>query len=426
MKVIQFHLPKEFYEFVECHADDDPSKLRLEWHGHDPGFDIDFAVIQIECRRKFRHKLPSLVSEREFLFPSVVAGEQSTNEVVSRYHVSLIDSPISSVIDMTAGLGVDAISFARMGLEVEAVEIENFKEECLRHNASILGLKNLRTVSGDSTELYRSANFKAGTVVFIDPHRRDTAGGRVFGLKDCLPDVTELLPNWRGENIRVYLKLSPMLDIDRTIKDLPGVTRIWAVCYKGECKEILVEVDLADKSRDSMEQEGNHGPLITSVDLDDNGIISEFSCSHEFSKVQAPILRDSEEIEAGHYLYVPSAGMMKLGAWGAICARFPGLMKLSGSTPLFTSMWYYRSFPGRVLRIESTLGSSDLKKMKGMQMNVIARNFPLTADQLRKKAAVKDGGPLWLVGAKTGIKARPSLFLCNSELESKREKNLMV
>lgn len=421
MKDIRFPLSDEFWKFVSEHSADDPSRLRLEWHGRQADFDVDFAITQIECRQKFGKKLPSFLACDRFVFPSVLAGEQATNEFVARFHASLLGEECRQIIDCTAGLGIDAITFARTGRRVMAIELDLLKQQCLLANASTLDLKNLRALCADSTVLFSSGGFEPGTTVFIDPHRRDSAGGRAYGLRDCKPDVTLMLPRWEKEKVTVYLKLSPMLDVDMVLKQLDHVATLWAVCYKGECKEVLVKVDLGKEGVNERQEkltkdrnEGNTDTNLIAVDLNDDGIVNEFECSREFAKVPAPVLGSVSEIEPGHYLYIPSAGIMKIGTYGAVCARFPGLMKLAASTPLFTSMWYYRSFPGRVVRIDAMVSSSDLKKMKGERMTVIARNYPLTAAQLRKKAALKEGDSHYLIGAGIGAHAKPTLLKCTA------------
>ena len=415
MNETPFPLPEEFYEFIKSHANEDPTRLRLEFHSKPMSFDVEFAITQIECRRKFAKKLPSLVADPHFVFPSVVAGEQSTNEFVAKFHVGLIGdddaAKPANVIDMTAGLGVDAISFAIAGHSVMAIELDLLKQQCLLHNAKSLELTDLRSVCADSTHLFATPTFDSGDIIFIDPHRRDAKGSRVYGLKDCLPDVTEMLPCWAGSKARVFLKLSPMLDIEQTLRDLPNAKNVWVVCFKGECKEVLVETALDGQISDAPTD--SHEVMLTAVDLNESGEVSEFTCSYEFSRIATPCITDKTEIEPGNYLYIPSAGVMKLGAWGALCARFPGLYKLSASTPLFVSSWIYRTFPGKVLTIDRFLGSSDLKRMKGEPMTVISRNYPLTADQIRKKVALKEGEDRTLVGCRIGSSATPTLMVCS-------------
>ncbi len=396
-------LTEEFFDYVRRNKMADPARLRLESHGKHFDFNVDLAITQIECRRKFSRKLSYFTDNKRFVFPSVVAGEQSTNEYVARYHTTLLEDT-SELIDMTSGLGIDSMSFAKAGCRVTAIEIDEFKAACLKWNSEAMGLSDMRVVCGDSVEIIEEI-LKEGETVFIDPHRRDSGGGRVYGLKDCLPDVRSLLPLWRGKHSKVWLKLSPMLDIEQTVRELPGTVRISAVCFKGECKEILVYWD-----HDSSVNENDIE--LSAVDIDEHGIISDFRCTREFARVPAPVVSEPAEIEPGHYLYIPSAGMMKLGAWGAVCAKFPGLLKFSSSTPLFTSMWYYRTFPGRVLMIDSFPGSSELKKLKGERINVAVRNYPMTAEQLCRKTGIISGGENWLIGAKAGAKSRPVLMFC--------------
>ena len=84
--------------------------------------------------------------------------------------------------------------------------------------------------------------------------------------------------------------------------------------------------------------------------------------------------------------------MMKFGQWGALTSRFPGLLKLDANSHLFTSMWLYRGFPGKVSVIESIPDRSQLKAMRGEKINVSARNYPLQPAEIKKKYALKDGG----------------------------------
>jgi hypothetical protein len=67
---------------------------------------------------------------------------------------------------------------------------------------------------------------------------------------------------------------------------------------------------------------------------------------------------------------------------------------------------YVVDFPGRVWEILET----NIRKTKGIGANVMTRNYPMTADQLRKKLKVKDSDTHTIIGARLGDK--PTLFLC--------------
>ena len=46
-------------------------------------------------------------------------------------------------------------------------------------------------------------------LIFLDPARRDSHGGKVFRLEDCTPNVVELLPTLLAHGKQLMIKLSP-------------------------------------------------------------------------------------------------------------------------------------------------------------------------------------------------------------------------
>ena len=78
-------------------------------------------------------------------------------------------------------------------------------------------------------------------LIFLDPARRDSYGGKVFRLEDCTPNVVELLPALLTHGKRIMIKLSPMLDITQAVTTLSQVTwDIYVVAIKNEVKEVLL------------------------------------------------------------------------------------------------------------------------------------------------------------------------------------------
>ena len=108
--------------YVERNSGADTARLMLK---SEPGlpFSKALAVMQIECRRRARGKIPELLAHREFVFPKPISAEQCTHELVARLHASLL-SGAGSVLDMTMGLGVDAYYVSRRVGSVTAIELE--------------------------------------------------------------------------------------------------------------------------------------------------------------------------------------------------------------------------------------------------------------------------------------------------------------
>jgi hypothetical protein len=62
--------------------------------------------------------------------------------------------------------------------------------------------------------------------------------------------------------------------------------------------------------------------------------------------------------------------------------------------------------PGRVFRVHQ----ASKEELKGLrQANVICRNYPLSAEGLKKQLKVKDGGETYVIGTRIGTK--PVIFL---------------
>lgn len=105
------------------------------------------------------------------------------------------------------------------------------------------------------------------------------------------------------------------------------------------------------------------------------------------------------------YIYEPNAAIIKSGAFKLVGARY-GLYKMGPNTHLYMGKDYVVDFPGRVWEILKT----NIRETKGIGANVMTRNYPMTADQLRKKLKVKDSDTHTIIGARLGDK--PTLFLC--------------
>jgi len=381
---------REMIEFIRRHRYDDLSVLLLKYGDKEAdGFRYADAVTQIVCRRKAAKKIPWFIGHDDFMFPDIVSSEQCTDEKVAKFHARLVGAD-ERVLDMTAGLGIDSMAIAGHCRSVTAIELDKNKADCLRHNSKILGLTNFEVTNADSVEWLRDSAEHFDTI-FIDPSRRKNSGERTYALKDCEPDITSEAEMILSHCERVIVKASPMLDISQTLKDLTYINRIFTVCRSGECKELLAEL-----------RHGGSDIVIIASDIDEGIEISvtpaELNNSHGVSYLSG------EDVTEGWYLYEPNAALMKLGCWSAICRMFPAMIKAGRNTHLFFSREAYPDFPGRILKIARILDKRGRKDIKGARFNVAVRNFPLSADGLRRKLQLKDGGKDFIYGIGCGEK----------------------
>lgn len=374
-------ITESFFTFIEQHATDDTVALRLKMSGKKDTLDfpLDFALIQIEARQKTRRKMPTFVANREFLFPSLLAAEQASNEAVARFHASLTE-PGTSLLDITGGLGIDDMTFAMRGIHVTSCEIEDFKCDVLRHNSLVMGTaKNLDVICADSVSYILNSE-KYYDVIFADPARRGTTGNRVHALADCEPNIMDCMQDILRRTHRLIVKSSPLLDLTFIRNTIEDLKHIYVICFKGECKEVLIEIS-----------GGSHFEGTTVVDLDMNGFISLFDSAPNHTEISPASNADTKAPDRFSYLYEPNAGIMKTGDWNGLALRFPDLNKADANTHIFLSDTLHLQFPGRIMKIERALDKKSLKALKGEKANVTTRNYPLTAQQLSSKYGITPG-----------------------------------
>lgn len=391
MPIAHFH--EEFWQWIAEHSSDDPVKLRLassRWH--QPW--ISEAINQVQRRQRASKKLPQLTSNPRTFISTDLSVEQCTSEALARYHASLI-SEGDSVVDLTSGLGIDAMALARRARRVTAIERDPVMAEALDYNASVLSIDNLRVVCDDCANWLKSQLAQPDPTIydvcFIDPARRGDNGQRVYGLSDCQPDVLKLLPDISRICRRLIVKMSPMLDIYATHRELQSARRIIALGTTTECKELIADVDFS-----CVMEPGTIA--IEAVTLRPDGTKSTFSLTRVEESESNSIIAMPQ---VGQSLYIPYPAVMKAGGMRTLSSRY-GLAKPAANTQLFYGSGEIADFPGvRLSVIEvSPYASSVIKRLSRRYpvAMVSERNMGISADALRRKLAIRDGGDTRIIG----------------------------
>ncbi len=390
----------ELFEFIDKFKNCDPLSLKLKYGKHDFNFSLDFAILQISLRRHCSKKIPSFLKNHRFLFPDKISSEQSTDEKVAKYHASLVNKN-SKVIDMTSGLGIDAMTFAIVGASVTAIELNKDKSRILKHNTELLNLNDqLKVVCADSIEYTKDISERFD-LVFIDPARRDTDNKRTYSFQDCEPDVVKNLQQLFSLSDRILIKASPLLDISQIKRELSDVKKIHIVVKGGECKEVLVEVE-----KNSV-YEG-----VKLVEISNDGEFrTDLFTPDELTDNAAPIAEEPE-LHDNYFLYEPNAGLMKLNSSGALCKRYSGMKKVSPNTSLYVAETLYEDFPGKIFSNLVVIQKRDVAGLKNLPLNVAVRNYPLSAAELKKKLKTKEGSNDFIFGFRMGKQESPLLLRC--------------
>jgi len=380
-----FEITDDIIKWIEEHRNDDTTKLRLSCRKKDDASVYEFAIMQIECRKKTAKKLHSTLQSSHFVFPTTLSAEQCTSDNLAEFHATLINEG-ETILDMTAGLGIDAFHLAQKAKRITAIDLNEDVAQALSINANALGITNFTGVNADSIEYLKNSTEHFDTI-FIDPARRGDGGKRLFALADCQPNVMEFLDLIKQHCNKLIVKASPMLDATQVLRELPETTNLYAIGTRQECKEIVAVVDFKNP-QDS--------PTLHCITMDDETFDFSFTLDNEISSTN-----NFGEIKEGMYLYEPYPAIMKLQPFKLISQQFNAI-KLHQHTHLYASTEVIADFPGDCHKIERIypFSSRTIKEVVKdyPRANVAVRNFILSADELRKRLKIKDDNKYRLYG----------------------------
>lgn len=365
-------LNPDIQKFINTNIDKNRSKLALQ---KNPFPEVEWISIlnQMEAKSKSKDKLPHWFNTKNILFPSKISVEQTSSEKTASYKSEIVSG--ESLIDLTGGFGVDDFYFAKKMKKVTHCEINPELSLIVKHNFEQLQVQNINCHSGDSLEILAQLHTKFDWI-YIDPSRRNDAKGKVFMLKDCLPNVPEHLDFLFKYSDRILIKTAPLLDIKAGLSELKNVKSIHIVALDNEVKELLWE----------LHQDFSGKPTIKTVNIGKEKCDTFEFVLDENSKNPMYGLPEN-------YLYEPNSAIMKSGGFDEV-SIFYKLKKLHKHSHLYTNSEII-AFLGRVFKIENSF-QYHKKEMKifldGKQFNITTRNFPETVESIRKKWKIKEGG----------------------------------
>ena len=378
---------REILAFAREHKGEDTARLLLGASRY-PGIDMQAAVQQIEGLRTAREKWPSLLECEDFLYPPRLNREQSSSEATARYKATLLSS--SRIADLTGGMGIDTLAFAKVADHVDYVEHDPALCAFMERNLQALSIANVTVHCTDS--LVWLAGQESYDLIYIDPARRGVAGRRVTAFEDCTPDLLQHLDLLRSRCRRLLVKASPMIDITLATTQLGTVAEVHIVALHGECKELLFLCD----SRHSGE------PTIHCVDIKDLKDFNDFPFIRSEETAASAVYCD----RVGRYLYDPHAALRKGGCFRLLGQRY-GLPLLAANTHLYTSPTLISDFPGRTFEVlqEVVLDRKAIKKaLPDGRAHVVTRNFPAEAAVLQRRLGLTEGGDLFVIATTVGTR----------------------
>ncbi|HSD08470.1 THUMP-like domain-containing protein [Flavobacterium sp.] len=365
-------LDPKIQEFINLNIGTSVSKLALQ---KNPFPEVEWISIlnQIVAKSKAKDKLPTWFSTSNIIYPTKVSVEQTSSEATAMYKASIVSG--ENLIDLTGGFGVDDFYFSKKIKNIVHCEINHDLSHIVKHNLDQLNNSFITCYCGDSYEILQKLDTKWDWI-YIDPSRRSDTKGKVFMLKDCLPNVPENLDFYFENTNSILIKTAPILDISAGIDELKSIKAIHIVALENEVKELLWELN----------KDYQGSILIKTVNiLKDRTETFDFNLDENQSQPSYSLPQK--------YLYEPNSAIMKSGGFDEV-GLFYKLNKLHKHSHLYTSDELI-SFPGRVFEIENCFpySKNEMKHfLENQKANVTTRNFSESVENIRKKWKIKEGG----------------------------------
>lgn len=383
-------LNPEIQEFITINLKTEIAKLALK---KNPFENIDYSQIinQIVSKEKARVKLPTWFQTKNIIFPPKISIEQTSSEITAQYKSTITSG--NSLIDLSGGFGVDDYYFSKKIAQVYHCEINTELSKIVKHNCNALQTENITCINSNSTDFLQNSK-ETFDWIYVDPSRRNDIKGKVFMLKDCEPNIQELLPLYFSKSNNILIKTAPILDIQAGLSELQCVKKIHIVAINNEVKELLWEL------------ENNYQG---SVNIKAINIEKGIKISHETILDE---LYNATYSNPKKYLYEPNSAVLKGGNFNSISQMY-SCEKLHQHSHLFTSDNVI-DFPGRkfIIQKELLFQKKELKEnIIGQKMNISTRNFPIKVEEIKKKYKIKDGGLVYTFFT-TNLQNQKIILIC--------------
>ncbi|MCA4781247.1 RsmD family RNA methyltransferase [Empedobacter stercoris] len=367
-------LTQEFQDYLKIIEQEDFKSIGLKKSLFDGISSAEIAQ-QLKGIQVAKHKFPTLYSTKNIYFPPSINLEQASSEAAANYKSSLVKG--KTLIDLTAGFGIDTMAFAKNFEKVYHIEQNPELSEIVQHNAQILA-PNLETYTGTFQSFFETNPESKFDVIYLDPARRNSSG-RKFILEDLEPNILEWMPTFFEKSNKIIIKLSPLLDITSTLQQIDSISEIHIVALKNEVKDFLLIIDKNCSTKN---------PLIKAINLESNqpefsfNFEDEYNSNANFGTVQ-------------QYIYEPNVAILKTGAFKLLSEKF-NLHKLHQNTHLYTSNELLNEFPGKIYSVEKHINHAKKEIIKS-KANLLVKNYNQAIDIVKKKFKITDGGETTLI-----------------------------
>lgn len=271
-------------QFIERHLGQEIDPLRLE-KSRKNEFNITLCLQLLAIYQKAQKKLPTFSAK--LLALDSRSYQQASAELIAQFKTTFISG--NKLLDLTAGLGVDGIALSKNFKTVELYDVNPDMVAFGNYNLAKLGVQNASFKLGNAEEHISAADW-----IYLDPDRRNSSGRKV-ALHLLSPNIIDLLPQLNNQAENVYLKLSPLFDLQEAYRTFDNIYQCFVLAENGEIKEVGIWLKRdSDTKTLVLHDIGNNYHLETLIESVENQSIT---------KLEHP----------QRYFYTPNALLLKSG-----------------------------------------------------------------------------------------------------------------
>ena len=326
--------------------------------------------------------------------------EQASRPLVARYRAQWIKDHFGAeahVLDMTCGLGFDALAMAQAGLRVSCLERDETIATLARFN---LRNTSARVTHADATDFLVDSDID---VVFVDPARRDPQAARKSdGSSYRIFNPDDWSPSWSfiqtlSQRIPVVAKVAPGIGDDSL-----GMWDCQWISADGDLVEALATSGGTGYHSGTGQESGTrlHGGT---AQHSGTGLRSATLLS---SSASAPVLipggQSTAPTSLGQWLVIPDAALIRASALDYLATRIGGGLVneyiawlTSADEASVQSLVGLDPTPATILRIEAVLPVSEkliaqeVARHGTSGLTIMTRGLTINVDAMRKKVFKK-------------------------------------
>ncbi len=352
---------EECYEAVKANIDRKPTDIALDRR-------IPHASIvatQVKNLQKCRTKLPSYYAVQAIV-PTLAYEQSSSEDCADRKELSG-----ESVLDLTCGLGVDALALSKRFKRVVTIERNESVAAVAQENFRRLGASNIEVICSSAEEFIATCTDHFDWC-FSDPDRRGEKGEKLVRLEDCSPNVVDLMPTLKRLADKVCIKCSPLFDVDEAFR-LFGNCTVECVSLGSEAKEVNIYID-------------GSTPQLKAVAVG----VDEFSCSTE-ERNSAKWSAQPSDLTQYRYITLPDVALQHARM---VAVAFEGKCDVWSNNGVALSTEKPEGVLGKTFEVEAiyNIDSAFKRVIKGTKAEIYRRDFPMANAEICKRYKCSEGG----------------------------------